>query len=47
MKFLVTAEKIFIIIISLNNISLRFDEETKKLMKPVLNKLTRKQDQCA
>jgi hypothetical protein len=31
---------------SLNNISLRYNEETKKLRKLVRNKLTRKQEQC-
>jgi hypothetical protein len=33
--------------ISLNNISLRYNEETKKLRKPIRNKLKRKQEQCA
>jgi hypothetical protein len=40
-------EEIFIVIISLNNISLRYNEETKKLRKLIRNKLTRKQEQCA
>jgi hypothetical protein len=40
-------EETVIIIISLNNISLRYNEETKQLRKPIRNKLTRKQEQCA
>jgi hypothetical protein len=40
-------EEIFIIIMSLNNISLRQNEEPKKLRKLIRNKLTRKQEQCA
>jgi hypothetical protein len=36
-----------IIIIFLSNISLRYNEETKKLRKLIRNKLTRKQEQCA
>jgi hypothetical protein len=53
MKFLETVvhrlaeEETFIIIISLNNISLRYNEETKKLRKLIRNKLTLKQEQCA
>jgi hypothetical protein len=39
--------EIFIIIISLNNISLRYNEETKKLRKLIRDKLTRKQEQRA
>jgi hypothetical protein len=40
-------EEIFIIIISLNHISLPYNEETKTLRKFIRNKLTRKQEQCA
>jgi hypothetical protein len=40
-------EAIFIIITSLNNISLRYNEETKTLRKLIRHKLTRKQEQCA
>jgi hypothetical protein len=40
-------EEIFITIISLNNIYLRYNEETRKLRKLIRNKLTRKQEQCA
>jgi hypothetical protein len=34
-------------IISLNNISLRCNEDTKNLKKLICNELTRKQEQCA
>jgi hypothetical protein len=40
-------DEIFIIIISLNNIPLRYKEETKQLRKPIRNKFTSKQEQCA
>jgi hypothetical protein len=40
-------EEIFIIIISLNTISLRYNEETKKLRKLIRKTLTRKGEQCA
>jgi hypothetical protein len=46
-ELLPNIDKIFIIIISLNNISLRYNEETKKLRKLVRNMLTRKKEHCA
>jgi hypothetical protein len=45
-RTIANTEEIFIIIISLTNISLRYNEETKKLRKLIRNKLTRKQQQC-
>jgi hypothetical protein len=40
-------EEIYIIIVSLNIISLRYNKNTKILREPIRNKLTRKQEQCA
>jgi hypothetical protein len=39
-------DEIFIIIISLNIISLRYNEETKKLRKPISNNFAPKQEKC-
>jgi hypothetical protein len=36
-----------LVIIYLNNISLRYNKSTVKLRKLIRNKLTRKQEQCA
>jgi hypothetical protein len=40
-------EEIYIKIVSLNIVSLRYNKNTKKLWKLIRNKLTRKQEQCA
>jgi hypothetical protein len=39
--------EIYIIILSLNIISLRYNKNTKNLRKLIHNKLTQKQEQCA
>jgi hypothetical protein len=47
LRTIANIEEIYIIIVSLNNISLRYNKNTKQLRKLVRNKLTRKQEQCA